>query len=156
MASNSEGKSMEFTKQMRKATREIHDISDALVNAKLGIGKIFSYTFVCVDLYLTFCLFKAMSDDAVWAEGLKCFYEIFKYLEEALDRLGHTLLGDLDIEGMRRTKAFEQDLEFYCVYTTFYILKLIINAEFYFYFLNRWQKLFGKCISAQSSSDSLC
>ena len=27
-----------FTKQMRKATREIHDISDALVNAKLGIG----------------------------------------------------------------------------------------------------------------------
>jgi hypothetical protein len=32
-----EGK-LEFTKQMRKATREIHDISDALVNAKLGIG----------------------------------------------------------------------------------------------------------------------
>lgn len=32
-------KTMEFTKQMRKATREIHDISDALVNAKLGIGK---------------------------------------------------------------------------------------------------------------------
>ena len=30
---------LEFTKQMRKATREIHDISDALVNAKLGIGK---------------------------------------------------------------------------------------------------------------------
>lgn len=29
---------LEFTKQMRNATREIHDISDALVNAKLGIG----------------------------------------------------------------------------------------------------------------------
>jgi len=27
-----------FTKQMRKATREIHDVSDHLVNAKLGIG----------------------------------------------------------------------------------------------------------------------
>lgn len=35
---------IEFTKQMRKATREIHDISDALVNAKLGIG-IDSYLF---------------------------------------------------------------------------------------------------------------
>lgn len=52
----------------------------------------------------------AMGDDSVWAEGLLCFYEIFKYLENALDRLGHTLLGELDIEGMRRTKAFEEDL----------------------------------------------
>ncbi|XP_046460964.1 heme oxygenase-like [Daphnia pulex] len=86
-----EGK-LEFTKQMRKATREIHDISDALVNAKLGI---------------------AMSDNSIWAEGLLCFYEIFKYLEEALDRLNHTLLSELDIKGMRRTKAFEEDLHFY-------------------------------------------
>ena len=28
-----------FTKQMRIATREIHNISDNLINAKLGIGK---------------------------------------------------------------------------------------------------------------------
>lgn len=49
MASNLEGKSMEFTKQMRKATREIHDISDALVNAKLGIGKIFFYILICIS-----------------------------------------------------------------------------------------------------------
>lgn len=34
------GGKLEFTKRMRQATREIHDISDALVNAKLGIGKI--------------------------------------------------------------------------------------------------------------------
>ncbi len=40
-----EGK-LEFTKQMRKATREIHDISDALVNAKLGIGKVPLYYFI--------------------------------------------------------------------------------------------------------------
>ncbi|XP_057372253.1 uncharacterized protein LOC130693143 [Daphnia carinata] len=86
-----EGK-LEFTKQMRKATREIHDISDALVNAKLGI---------------------AMSDNSIWAEGLLCFYEIFKFLEQALDRLSHTLLSELDIKGMRRTKAFEEDLCFY-------------------------------------------
>lgn len=28
-----------FTKQMRQATREIHAVSDALVNAKLAFGK---------------------------------------------------------------------------------------------------------------------
>jgi hypothetical protein len=28
-----------FTKEMRKATRDVHDISDALVNAKLAFGK---------------------------------------------------------------------------------------------------------------------
>lgn len=39
-----EGK-LEFTKQMRKATREIHDISDALVNAKLGIG-------ICINEFI--------------------------------------------------------------------------------------------------------
>ena len=54
-----------------------------------------------------------MTDDAVWAEGLLTFYEIFKFLEEAMDRLSHTLIGELDIKGMRRTKAFEEDLQFY-------------------------------------------
>ena len=28
-----------FTKKMRRVTREIHGVSDALINAKLGIGK---------------------------------------------------------------------------------------------------------------------
>jgi len=32
---------MSFCKEMRKATREIHDISDHLINMKLGIGKCF-------------------------------------------------------------------------------------------------------------------
>lgn len=27
-----------FTKQMRKATREVHSVSDALVNAKVAFG----------------------------------------------------------------------------------------------------------------------
>ncbi len=45
----------EFTKQMRKATREIHDISDALVNAKLGIGNLFALTYlVDISLYVNF------------------------------------------------------------------------------------------------------
>lgn len=35
-----------FTKQMRKATRNVHSISDALVNAKLAFGKfVFVSTF---------------------------------------------------------------------------------------------------------------
>ena len=27
-----------FTKQMREATKQVHNLSDAMVNAKLGIG----------------------------------------------------------------------------------------------------------------------
>ena len=37
-----------FTQELREATKSIHDISDQLVNAKLGL---------------------TMSDDRVWAEG---------------------------------------------------------------------------------------
>lgn len=81
-----------FTKKMRIATREIHNVSDALVNAKIGF---------------------AMSADRVWAEGLLVFYEVFRYLEEALTRYSHTLVGELDIPGMRRTQAFEKDLAYY-------------------------------------------
>lgn len=39
--SNSAVLKMSFCKEMRKATREIHDISDHLINMKLGIGKCF-------------------------------------------------------------------------------------------------------------------
>jgi len=81
-----------FTKQMRIATREIHNISDALVNAKLGIG---------------------CTDNRVWAEGLLIYYEVFSFMEGAMDRLSHTLIGELDIPGMRRKEAFEKDLAFY-------------------------------------------
>ena len=58
-------------------------------------------------------VFAALSNDSVWAEGLLIFYEIFRFLEEAMDRLNHSLIGELDIEGMRRTEAFKQDLAFY-------------------------------------------
>ena len=46
-----------FSVQLRKATKNIHDVSDALVNAKLGV---------------------TINDDSVWAEGLLVFYEVFK------------------------------------------------------------------------------
>lgn len=49
----------------------------------------------------------------MWAEGLLVFYEIFRYLEEAMIRLKDTLVGELCIEGLQRTEAFERDLSFY-------------------------------------------
>ncbi|XP_076063716.1 heme oxygenase [Oratosquilla oratoria] len=91
-STDSESQEIPFTKRMRIATREIHNVSDALINAKLGI---------------------AMTEDRVWAEGLLVFYEIFRYLEGAMDRLSHTLVGELDVPGIRRTEAFEEDLGFY-------------------------------------------
>lgn len=81
-----------FCKKMRKATREIHSISDALVNAKLAFGFL---------------------DDSVWADGLLIFYEIFRYLELAMIRWKHTEVGSLLQNELRRTEAFERDLEFY-------------------------------------------
>ena len=81
-----------FSKQMRLRTRNIHALSDNLVNLKLGA---------------------TISNDAVWSEGLLVFYEIFRFLEKALDRHADSLLGDLDLDGLRRTEALELDLEHY-------------------------------------------
>nr|XP_003703646.1 PREDICTED: heme oxygenase 1 [Megachile rotundata] len=81
-----------FCKQMRKATREIHKISDSLVNAKLAVG---------------------LFDDSVWADGLLIFYEIFRYLESAMIRWKHTNVGLFLIDDLSRTKAFESDLDYY-------------------------------------------
>ncbi|XP_014207503.1 heme oxygenase 1 [Copidosoma floridanum] len=82
----------DFCKKMRKTTREIHAVSDAMLNAKLAFG---------------------FSNDKVWADGLLVFYEIFRYLEAAMLRLKNTEVGQLRINGLQRTEAFEKDLEFY-------------------------------------------
>ena len=79
-----------FTKRMRQASKNIHDKSDALVNLKLGL---------------------TLSDETVWSEGILTFASIFLYLEEALTRNKDSLLGDLDVEGIRRTQAINKDLE---------------------------------------------
>lgn len=81
-----------FSQRMRSATRNIHNKSDALVNAKLGV---------------------TMSDDNVWAEGLLVFYEIFRFLEDSLVAHSDSLIGDLLIPGMARTDALESDLAHY-------------------------------------------
>uniref|UniRef100_A0A182I8B1 Heme oxygenase n=1 Tax=Anopheles arabiensis TaxID=7173 RepID=A0A182I8B1_ANOAR len=74
-----------FSKQMRIATREIHNVSDALVNAKLAF---------------------ALYDSRVWAEGLLIFYDVFKHLEQ---RVPHDFLPP----ELYRTAQFEQDLRYY-------------------------------------------
>ncbi|CAH1403825.1 unnamed protein product [Nezara viridula] len=81
-----------FNKQLRLVTREIHSVSDMLVNGKLAF---------------------ALSANDVWAEGLLVFYEIFRYLEEAMDRHKEENLGKMSVEGILRTEAFEKDLIHY-------------------------------------------
>ncbi|CAK9800301.1 Heme oxygenase 1 [Anthophora quadrimaculata] len=82
-----------FCKKMRKATKEIHTISNTLVNTKLAFG---------------------FRDDSIWADGLLVFYEIFRYLELAMIKWKHTEIGFfLTDDHLLRTEAFERDLEFY-------------------------------------------
>ncbi|XP_049964879.1 uncharacterized protein LOC126486072 [Schistocerca serialis cubense] len=81
---------LSFCKQMRAATRDVHAVSDALVNAKLAF---------------------ALSDNTVWADGLLVFYEVFRFLEGAMDR--HSVLAQLEVPGLRRREAFERDLARY-------------------------------------------
>lgn len=81
-----------FTKRMRKATAKIHNVSDALVNLKLGL---------------------TLSDDTVWKQGILTFSCVFKHLEQALTRNKDSLLGDLDVEGFRRAEQFDNVLRHY-------------------------------------------
>ncbi|KFB45396.1 hypothetical protein ZHAS_00013325 [Anopheles sinensis] len=77
--------SIPFSKQLRIATRDIHSVSDALVNAKLAF---------------------ALYDNRVWAEGLLIFYDVFKHLEQ---RVPDDFLPPV----LHRSAQFEQDLKFY-------------------------------------------
>uniref|UniRef100_A0A336M631 Heme oxygenase n=1 Tax=Culicoides sonorensis TaxID=179676 RepID=A0A336M631_CULSO len=74
-----------FAKEMRIATRQVHNLSDKLINAKIAF---------------------ALHNNDVWAEGLLVFYEIFKFLENHVSY-------DLLPKEFRRTEAFEQDLDFF-------------------------------------------
>lgn len=55
-----------------------------------------------------FFFLSALSDNAVWSEGLLVFYEVFKYLES---NVPETLLP----KNMHRRAAFEADLDFYLI-----------------------------------------
>ncbi|KAJ8708375.1 hypothetical protein PYW07_010500 [Mythimna separata] len=82
-----------FTTRMRKATRKIHNISDALVNAKFAL---------------------ALRDEDVWGGGLFIFYHIFGFLEDAQERLKMADFDKLFFDKvLYRKKAFEEDLAHY-------------------------------------------
>ncbi|KAM7364210.1 heme oxygenase isoform 4-T7 [Cochliomyia hominivorax] len=76
---------MTFTKELRAATKEVHKLSDVLVNAKFAF---------------------ALSDDAVWYDGLLSFYEIYKFFETNLP-------DDLLPKELHRTEAFEKDFVYF-------------------------------------------
>ncbi|XP_026748546.2 heme oxygenase 1 [Galleria mellonella] len=82
-----------FTTRMRKATRKIHSVSDALVNAKFAIS---------------------LRDEKVWGGGLFIFYHVFTYLEDAKDRLNMADFNQLFVHKiLHRKSAFEEDLQHY-------------------------------------------
>ncbi|PZC71236.1 hypothetical protein B5X24_HaOG213764 [Helicoverpa armigera] len=82
-----------FTTRMRKATRKIHNISDALVNAKFALS---------------------LRDEEVWGGGLFIFYHIFGFLEDAKERLRMPDFDKLFVnKALYRKKAFEDDLTHY-------------------------------------------
>ena len=78
-------------RRLRDATKGVHDSSDKLVNLKLGV---------------------AVSEPSVWYQGLLVFSKIFFKLENCLDQCPS--LGELDFEGLRRTKV-----RFYFIYFSF-------------------------------------
>lgn len=98
---------------MRLYTRDVHKISDRLVNAKVAFGKklpnFLCYCDVCFYFYFQnfLCFPKlALTDNRVWSDGLLIFYEIFKFLEEHVPE-------DILPPDFYRTAAFESDLKFY-------------------------------------------
>ncbi|XP_055853341.1 heme oxygenase 1 [Episyrphus balteatus] len=75
----------DFPTQLKKATRDVHKISDVLVNAKFAL---------------------ALSNDKVWADGLLSFYEIYKFFEEELPE-------ELLPKEYHRIAGFEKDFEYF-------------------------------------------
>ncbi|XP_030374311.1 uncharacterized protein LOC115623897 [Scaptodrosophila lebanonensis] len=72
---------MKFTRELRKATKDVHNLSDTLINAKFAF---------------------ALSDDEVWYDGLLAFYEVYKFFET---HLPERLLP----KELYRAEAFEKD-----------------------------------------------
>ncbi|XP_055902830.1 heme oxygenase 1 [Eupeodes corollae] len=81
----SDTKEEDFPTQLKKATRDVHKISDVLVNAKFAL---------------------ALSNDKVWADGLLSFYELYKFFEQELPE-------ELLPKELHRIDGFERDFEYF-------------------------------------------
>lgn len=60
-----------------------------------------------------FSNFPGLIDDRVWAEGLLVFYEVFAFLEGAIQRQIDTPVGKFDHPSLKRIPGFEADLSMF-------------------------------------------
>jgi len=104
---------MSFSDELREKSREIHDISDKLINLKLVV---------------------VLTDKKLWAEALAEFYVVYRAIEDAVfhwrDDPQLTQLLAL-VENASRREAFEKDLEFYMGDNWRAIIKPSAHAEEY-------------------------
>jgi len=86
---------MSFSEELREKSREIHDVSDKLINIKLVV---------------------VLTDKTLWAQALGEFYVVYRAIEDAVLRWRDdpklTPLLAI-VENASRRAAFEKDLEFY-------------------------------------------
>ena len=83
----------DFCTELRQKTQAVHDKSDRLVNLKLAV---------------------VLTDTKLYGRVLADFYYVFQTIEECVSRCGHhKYIEPLQIAGLLRTQAFEDDLDFY-------------------------------------------
>ena len=84
-----------LTDEMRRASKDIHDTSDRLVNIKLGL---------------------VLTSPGLYGEALALFYPIFAKIEDIIElHKGHEQIGKMYplLELMRRAPGFRKDMEYY-------------------------------------------
>eukprot|EP00873_Tetraselmis_striata_P011668 jgi/Tetstr1/431932/TSEL_021421.t1 len=95
MSSEAEPASVPLTEQMRKETRKVHSVSDALVNSKLLV---------------------ALTDRKLYGQAILQFWPIYFYIETRLhDWARHPDIAGLaeTLSRMQRAQRFETDLDYY-------------------------------------------
>ena len=104
---------MSFSDELREKSREIHDVSDKLINIKLVV---------------------VLTDKKLWAQALGEFYVVYRAIEDAVLRWrDDSQLTPLlhVVENASRRAAFEKDLEFYMGSDWREIIKPSTHAEEY-------------------------
>ena len=84
-----------LTDEMRRASKDMHDTSDRLVNVKLGL---------------------VLTSPGLYGEALALFYPIFAKIEDIIElHKGHEQIGKIYplLELMRRAPGFRKDMEYY-------------------------------------------
>jgi len=104
---------MSFSEELREKSREIHDVSDKLINVKLVV---------------------VLTNKKLWAQALGEFYVVYRAIEDAVLRWrDYPQLTPLltIVENASRRSAFERDLEFYMGNDWRALIKPSVHAEEY-------------------------